>query len=262
MQWTDEGIILATRRHGETSLILELMTHSHGRHLGLVRGGRSRRHQPFLQPGNTLSVVWRARLDEHLGHYSFEATTERASRLMASSTGIYGLQILAALLRLLPERDPHPELHDALGAVLDALDTPNEAAELLVRFELATLNELGFGLDLSRCAATGTTENLAYVSPRTGRAVSLEAGAEHHDKLLTLPPFLIRRANASPEPAELRTAFGLTGYFLDRHVYEPRGIEPPAARERFMALLSSLSPLEGETGAPDREAIGGATRGG
>ena len=237
MQWTDQGIILATRRYGETSLIIELMTQSHGRHLGLVRGGRSRRHQPFLQPGNTLEVVWRARLDEHLGHYTFEATTERASQLMATSTGIYGLQILAALLRLLPERDPHPELHDALGAVLDALETPGEAAELLVRFELAILNELGFGLDLTRCAATGTTDDLAYVSPRTGRAVSREAGEPHHDKLLALPPFLVRRANAPPGADELRSAFALTGYFLDRHVYEPRAIEPPAARERFLALL-------------------------
>ena len=237
MEWTDEGIILATRRHGETSLILELMTRSHGRHLGLVRGGRSRRHQPFLQPGNTLSVVWRARLDQHLGHYSFETIEERASSLMASATGIYGLQMLAALLRLLPERDPHPELYDALAAVLGALDTPREAAQLLVRYELATLNELGFGLDLAACAATGTTEDLAFVSPRTGRAVSRHAGAAYEDKLLPLPAFMVSRETSRPTVQDLRAAFRLTGYFLDRHVYEPRGVEPAPARERFLALL-------------------------
>lgn len=237
MQWTDEGIILATRRHGETSLIVELMTQSHGRHLGLVRGGRSRRHQPFLQAGNTLAVVWRARLDQHLGHYSFETTSERASRLMATGTGIYGLQILASLLRLLPERDPHPELYDALGAVLDALDSPREAAQILVRFELATLNELGFGLDLTRCAATGTTENLAFVSPRTGRAVSREAGAAYEDKLLPLPAFLGSGPSLPLTDDDLRSGLRLTGYFLDRHVYEPRGVPVSPARERLVAML-------------------------
>ena len=179
MEWTDDAIILGTRRHGETSLILELMTPAHGRHLGLVRGGRSRRQQPFLQPGNALSVTWRARLEEHLGQLTVEPTAERASHLMQSATGIYGMQMLAALLRLLPERDPHPALYETLGPILDALHDPQDAAELFVRYELAILNELGFGLDLSQCAATGATEDLAYVSPRTGRAVSREAGAAY-----------------------------------------------------------------------------------
>jgi DNA repair protein RecO (recombination protein O) len=260
MEWIDEGIILGTRRHGETSLILELMTLAHGRHLGLVRGGRSRQRQPFLQPGNSLSVTWRARLDEHLGHLTVEPTIERASQLMQSATGIYGLQMLAALLRLLPERDPHPALYETLGPILDALDEPQSAAELLVRYELAILNELGFGLDLSRCAATGTTEDLAYVSPRTGRAVSREAGAAYHEKLLPLPRFLWSRTNAPPTPEELRQAFDLTGYFFDRHVYEPRGLAPPPARERFLALLetrdgASVRPREGGDPEPSAAAF-------
>ena len=238
MQWRDEGIILATRRHGETSLILELMTGAHGRHLGLVRGGRSRRRQPFLQPGNTLDVTWRARLDQHLGHFTVEPTIERASKLIDSAAGIYALQILAALLRLLPERDPHPELYAALAASLDALESPAAAAELLVRFELAVLNELGFGLDLSRCAATGMVDDLAYVSPRTGRAVSREAGTAYEPKLLPLPSFLLRRVGRPPDAAAFRQAFALTGYFLNRHVWEPRGIAPPAARERLIALVA------------------------
>ena len=238
MEWTDEGIILATRRYGETSLILELMTKEHGRHLGLVRGGRSRRQQPFLQAGNSLDVTWRARLDEHLGHLNVEPIIERASRLMDSATGIYALQVLGALLRLLPERDPHQELYGALVATLDALDTPAAAAELLVSFEIAILNELGFGLDLSCCAATGVTVDLAYVSPRTGRAVSRDAGAAHKAKLLPLPEFVLRRSDGDPSADDFRQAFALTGYFLHRHVYEPRGLAPSPARERLVALVA------------------------
>lgn len=238
MEWTDQGIILATRRHGETSLILELMTAAHGRHLGLVRGGRSRRQQPFLQPGNSVEVKWRARLHEHLGNFTIEPTAQRASRLMEGPTGIYGLQLLAALLRLLPERDPHPMLYGALEAILDALDGPMTGAELLVRFELALLNELGFGLDLASCAATGSNDALAYVSPRTGRAVSEAAGAPYRTRLLRLPPFLAGDRSVRPVGgADLRDAFALTGYFLHRHVFEPRGLEHPPARARFIAMI-------------------------
>ncbi len=239
MHWSDEGIILATRRHGETSLILELMTRGHGRHLGLVHGGRSRKQQPFLQAGNTVSVVWRARLDEHLGTFVTEPVTERASALMAGSTGIYGIQLLGTLLRLLPERDPHPALYETLGVVLDALDSPISAGELLVRYELAILNELGFGLDLGACVATGTNDDLAYVSPRTGRAVSRSAGAPYHGRLLALPAFLTRRSE-TPNADDLRDAFALTGYFLDRHVHEPRGLEASPARERLLAIIAAL----------------------
>lgn len=237
MQWTDEGIILATRRHGETSLILELLTAEHGRHLGLVRGGRSRRKQPFLQPGNTLSVNWRARLDEHLGHFEVEPTVERASRLMETPAGVYGLQVLAGLVRLLPERDPHPALYTALAAILDGIDDPLLLGELVVRFELAILDDLGFGLDLTRCAATGTADDLAYVSPKTGRAVSRGAGEPYAEKLLGLPAFLVDRSMSAPLPRDVFDAFVLTGYFLNRHVYDPRGIGIPPARERFVALV-------------------------
>lgn len=238
MHWTDEGLILATRRHGETSLIVELMTPAHGRHLGLVRGGRSPRHQAMLQPGNSVSVTWRARLDEHLGNFAIEGTTSRAAKLMDSATGLYGIQILAGLLRLVPERDPHPRLYQALLAVVDWLDDPLTAGALLVRFEAGLLEELGFGLDLERCAATGTTGELAYVSPKTGRAVSRAAGLPYNDRLLTLPPFMIANgANAVPDLADVMAGFRLTGYFLARHVYEPRGIEPPDARSSFLALV-------------------------
>ena len=238
MQWSDEGIIIGTRRHGETSLIVELMTPAHGRHLGLVRGGRSRRQQPILQPGNSVSATWRARLDEHLGTFAVEPITQRAARLIEGAAGLYGIQALAGLLRLLPERDPHPRLYEGLASILDWFEEPAVAAALIVRFELRLLEDLGFGLDLERCAATGTNDDLAYVSPKTGRAVSRSAGDAYRSRLMPLPPFLLAPASVEAPPAsELGDAFRLTGYFLARHVFEPRGIEPPDARGRFIAIV-------------------------
>lgn len=237
MEWRDEGIVLGVRRHGETSAILEVMTAGHGRHLGLVRGGRSRRMQPVLQPGNRVGLVWRARLDEHMGTYQVEPVEMNAARLLESASAVYGIQTLAAHLRLVPERDPHPGLYEALGLLLDHLDDPAGAAELVIRFELFLLDELGFGLDLTRCAATGTREGLAYVSPKSGRAVSAEAGAPWHDKLLALPAFLTREAALRGDLPGFEAAFRLTGFFLHRHVYEPRGIAEPEARAGFMTAL-------------------------
>lgn len=241
MQWIDEGIILGTRRHGETSLIVELMTAEHGRHLGLVRGGRSRKQQPLLQPGNSVTATWRARLNEHLGHFAIEATTQRAAVLMEGPAALYAIQTLAALLRLLPERDPHPHLYDALAAMVDHLDDPLVAGAMVVRFELRLLDDLGFGLDLEECAATGVNDGLAYVSPRTGRAVSLAAGEPWRDKLLPLPRFLRGELDTPPpNAAELAEAFRLTGHFLARHVYHPRNLEPPDERARLMLLVERV----------------------
>ena len=238
MEWRDEGIILGTRRHGETSAILEVMTRAHGRHMGLVRGGRSRKLQPVLQPGNRVDLVWRARLDEHLGLFQAEALEMNAARLMDSAVAVYGLQLLAAHLRLLPERDPHDALYETLGVMLVHLDDADAAGELLARFELLVLDELGFGLDLTCCAATGVREDLVYVSPKSGRAVSRDAGAPWHDKMLALPAFLCRGAGLRGDPASVADAFRLTGFFLHRHVYEPRGMEEPGARAGFLAALA------------------------
>ena len=247
MQWTDEGVIIGTRRHGETSLIVELLTPAHGRHLGLVRGGRSRKQQPVLQPGNSVFATWRARLEEHLGNFTIEATTQRAAQLMEGASGLYGIQIVGSLLRLLPERDPHPQLYDGVLALLDWLDEPVTAGGLLVRFEVRMLEELGFGLDLEQCAATGATDDLVYVSPKTGRAVSRVAGIPYNDRLLALPRFMIERAEGGrPDSADILAGFRLTGYFLARHVYEPRGIVPPDARARFIALLDRQAGLPAE----------------
>src|ERR1700741_5508712 len=176
MEWTDEGIVLGVRRHGETSAIVELLTRGHGRHLGLVRGGAGKRMRPLLQPGNSVTAVWRARLDEHLGYYLIEGTRLRAANLFASSHAVYGVTHLASLARLLPERDPHEDIYEMLERTLDDFDDAGEAAVHLVRFELAMLAELGFGLDLSNCAATGETEDLVYGSPKSGAAVARPAG--------------------------------------------------------------------------------------
>lgn len=254
MEWRDEGIILGTRKHGETSAILEVMTRAHGRHLGLVRGGRSRKLQPVLQPGNRVELTWRARLDEHLGTFQAEPLELNAARLFDSAVAVYGLQTLAAHLRLLPERDPHDRLFETLRLLIEHLDDPASAAELVVRFELLVLDELGFGLDLTECAATGAREDLAYVSPKSGRAVSRAAGTPWRDRMLALPAFLRRGSGLRATPADIEAAFRLTGFFFTRHVYEPRGLAEPEARAGFVAALrKSLAapkpPLNGETAA-------------
>ncbi|HET7414049.1 MAG TPA: DNA repair protein RecO [Pararhizobium sp.] len=252
MQWQDQAIILGVKRHGETSVIAELMTHAHGRHMGLVRGGRSRRLQPLLQPGNRVEATWRARLDEHLGTLQVEPLALRAARLMEQAASIHAVQAMAALIRLLPERDPHPHLYEALDVILDSVNDPADAGELFVRFELAILDDLGFGLDLNECAATGTRTDLVFVSPKTGRAVSRSAGEPYAERLLPLPSFLSAERSDAADRESLERAFRLTGYFLARHVYEPRGLPTPISREAFIrAALAALppSPRVGEGGA-------------
>jgi DNA repair protein RecO (recombination protein O) len=240
MEWTDEGIVLGVRRHGESSAIVELLTRGHGRHLGLVRGGASSRLRPLLQPGNSVSAVWRARLDEHLGTYALEGMRLRAANLLASSHAVYGVTHLGALVRLLPERDPHEDIYEMLERTLDEFDDANVAAVRLVRFELAMLAELGFGLDLENCAATGETTDLIYVSPKSGTAVSRMAGEPWRDRLLRLPPYLREGVAESGGWSEqdLRDGFMLTGLFLLRHVLEPRGQGHSDAREGFINAVT------------------------
>ncbi len=236
MQWTDEAIVLGVRRHGETSVILELLTVERGRHLGLVRGGSGTRLRGVLQPGNSLRATWRARLDDHLGNYTVEGINLRAAGFLTAAHAVHGVTHLAALCRLLAEREPHTRIHAALEEILEALDDPAAVAPMIARFELAFLAELGFGLDLSCCAATGATDDLIYVSPRSGRAVSRAGGEDYRDKLMRLPGFL-RAATETASPDDLADAFALTGFFLERHAFAPRGLAVPDARGRFIAAV-------------------------
>ena len=237
MQWTDEGIVIGVKRHGEASAILELMTREHGRHLGLVRGGFGSRMKPVLQVGNSVSANWRARLDEHLGNYTVETDAPACVEFFAASHAIYGVSHLAAMMRLLPERDPHAgPLFCVRRGPRPARGSRLLAAPLAVRFELQLLSELGFGLDLEQCASTGTRADLIYVSPKSGRAVSREAGEPWADKMLRLPAFL-RERDAQPAGRDLDDGFALTGFFLARHVLEPRGLALSDERAHFIAAI-------------------------
>ena len=234
MEWSDEGMVVGLRRHGEASVILETLTRNHGRHLGLVRDGRSRRQAATLQPGNRVALRWRARLDEQLGTFTVEPARLRPELTLGDAATIEALNWLCALLRLLPERDPHADLYAAVEIAADHLADRRSARALIARIELATLEALGFGLDLNCCAATGATQELTYVSPKSGRAVSAAAGAPWATRLLPLPAFL-RGEGAEPSPADIDAALGLTGFFLERNVFTPRGLSEPPARAAFVA---------------------------
>lgn len=234
MEWRDEGVVLGLKRFGETSVVVEAFTKAHGRHLGLARGGRSARLASVLQPGNTLELVWRARLDEHLGVYQIEPLTQRAARFLSSLQALAGLGWLGQLMRMLAERDPHEALYEALTIILDALDDPNLAPPLIALFEARLLAESGFALDLAECALTGVNDNLVYVSPRTGRAVSASAGEEWRDRLLPLPSFLKSAGGEPPSDQDVADAFRLTGHFLRRELFAPRGLDLPDSRKSFL----------------------------
>lgn len=241
MEWSDSAIVLSSRPHGENGVILELLTRDHGRHLGLVRGGTSRRQRPSLQPGNTLDVQWRGRLAEHLGSYTAELATARAGALMESREGLAGLNAFVRIAALaLPEREAHAPVFVAGEILLDAMASSDAAhwLPLYARWEAGLLEALGFGLDLSECAATGGNDELIYVSPRSGRAVSKAGAGIYADRLFKLPGFLNGEQDSEPSPDEIAQALRLTGHFLSERVLEPHGQAMPQARIRLDTLLS------------------------
>ena len=248
MQWSDEGVILSVKPHGETAAVAEIFTRAHGRHLGLVHGGRSRKLRPVLQTGNHVDAVWKARLAEHLGHVSVELRKGYAAQAMEDPLALAGLTSLCALARLLPERDPHPGLFEVALFVLGYLEDPEVWPALMVRWELALLDELGFGLDLSTCAATGSKDELIYVSPKSGRAVSAPAGEAYKDRLLRLPAFLRkglgngRQGHAAPE--DIADGLALTGHFLETRVLMPREEAMPEARQRFKDMIERRAAVQ------------------
>ncbi len=238
MDWRDHGILLTSRRHGETSAIVEVFTEAHGRHAGVVRGGTSRKIAPILQPGAQLDVLWRARLEEHIGTFQVEPLRSRAAAAFSGRLALSGLNAVVSLLSFcLPEREPHPTIYKQTQQLMDLLGQDDIWPLAYLRWELALLEELGFGLDLSACAVTGATEGLAFVSPKTGRAVSAEGAGDWADRLLPLP--LCLRGEGDAPDVEVATGLKTTGYFLENHVAPALGHTPlPQARARFVDQLT------------------------
>lgn len=234
MEWRDQGILLGVRRHGETSAILEVFTQAHGRHVGVMRGATSRKIAPILQPGAQLDLTWRARLDDHIGSYTVEPVRSRSAMALATPLSLSGLNAVAALLMfLLPERQAHLSLYHRTEALLDILDEVAIWPLAYLKWEMALLEELGYGLDLRKCAVTGTYDGLAYVSPRTGRAVSREGAGDWANRLLPLPLCMLGQGGASD--AEIADGLKTTGYFLGQKLAPELAHRPlPEARQRFV----------------------------
>jgi DNA repair protein RecO (recombination protein O) len=246
MEWHDRAFVLAARRHGENGAIVELLTEQHGRHAGLVRGGQSPKLRAVLQPGNEVAAVWRGRLSEHLGTVACELIRPHAAGLLDDPDRLAGLTAAASLVAAaLPEREPYPDVFASFGSLLRAFDSAADWSARYVGWERDLLADLGFGLDLGRCAVSGVTSDLAYVSPRTGRAVSRAAGLPYRDKLLALPRFLWCDEPADRRQIEL--GMKLTEHFLVHHVFVPQGRTLPAARSRLaerMARAATASSMD------------------
>ncbi len=247
MEWNDYGIVLASRKHGESSIILTLLTEQQGRHLGLVRGGAGKRARGIYEPGNLLSARWRARISEHLGSFTCELVKPRAALLLDNPLKLSALSAACALADVtLPERVAEIALFNEFSAFLDTLDT-DSWPQHLVHWELTLLRELGFGLDLSECAATGQIEDLMYVSPRSGRSVSREAGLPYAKDLLPLPSFLIGQNDKDPEWLDILNGLKLTGYFLEHHVLAPHQRKLPDSRSRLFERIYGLALISHKT---------------
>ncbi len=241
MQWSDEGVILSVRPHAETAAVVEILTREHGRHLGLVYGGRSRKTRPVLQIGNQVEVTWKARLAEQLGVMTVEPQRSYGVEVMDDPVALTALIAMCNLARSLPERDPHPNVYEVTLFALGFLDNVTIWPALYVRWELALLEEFGFGLDLQRCAATGATTDLVYVSPKTGRAVSLQAGEPYKDRLLMLPAFLRGQMGNGVRMDDVLAGLDLTAHFLTTRLYGPREQPLPEPRIRLRGLLEKLT---------------------
>ena len=234
MNWTDEGIVLSARKHGESAAIVTLLTRDNGRHAGLVRGGSGSRARGIYQTGNLVSAEWRARLSEHLGTYTCELLQPNAALLMSERLPLLALTSAAALVeRLLPEREPHPDTFASLTALIEILGAGGRWLSHYVEWELGLLTHLGYGLDLSECAATGAIDDLVFVSPRTGCAVSAGAGAPYREKLFDLPAFFMAR-DTEPSAEDIRTGLRITGHFLARCAKDADAGELPRSRARFV----------------------------
>ena len=242
MHWTDEGFVLGARRHGESAAVVHLLTREHGRHAGLVHGAFGRSKRGLAEPGNRVAATWQARLEGNLGTYALELVQANAADLLAAPRRLLAVAAACAVADgAVPEREPHPALFDGFSALVAAVVADDEDAvwpAVYVRFELGVLQELGFRLELDRCAATGDTADLIYVSPRSGRAVSRGAGAPYKERLLTLPSFITGGVAADDiTAADIAAGLSLTGHFLARHVFGGVNQPLPATRQRLAAAF-------------------------
>jgi DNA repair protein RecO (recombination protein O) len=243
MEFEDDGYVLAARPYGETGAIVDILTATHGRWAAHVAGGASRRLRPILQPGSRVRMSYRARVAEQLGAARLEGEGEGASALFDDPLALCALAAAAAVVAgALPEREPHPGAYHGFEALAGALAFPEIWPAVLVRFEMGLLRELGFGLDLSRCAVTGAMDDLVWVSPRTGRAVSAAAGAPYRDRLLALPPFLLS-AQVRLAPGDIGAGLALTGRFLRDFVFAALDRPLPPARGRLIERLEEAGRL-------------------
>jgi DNA repair protein RecO (recombination protein O) len=243
MQWDDVGLVLALRPHGEAGAVVSMLTARHGRHAGLARSVRGKTQRGTYEPGNLLALIWRSRQAENLGQWAAEIHRAYAATAMADPDALGIVTSVCALCDLvLPERLAVPALFDATVAMLDRLGS-TDAMAAYAGWELTLLAELGYGLDLTRCAATGTHAELIYVSPRSGRAVSRQAGTALAGKLLPLPGFLI--GTDQPTPAAIVQALTLTGYFLETQALLPQGGRLPAARHRLLDRAARAATISG-----------------
>src|SRR4051812_20814593 len=235
VSWEDEGVVLSVRRFGEHDAIVTLFTAVHGRTAGMVKGGSGKRARGLLQPGNLVKAAWRARLDSQLGVYTLEGMRAFTADALSVPAVLSGLMSLCAMAEAaLPEREPHAQVYRHTVHLLEHLGATGWEAHYVL-WELDLLRDMGYGLDLARCAATGSEQDLIYVSPRTGRAVSREAGAPYADRLLNLPQFVRypESATITAAPAEVGAGLLLTAHFFEQHVFAPHGRNLPAARLRF-----------------------------
>ncbi len=236
MEWSEDGFILGVKPHGETSAIINVLTRKQGRHAGLVRGGRSRRLRPVLQAGNKVNLRWNARLSEHLGNFAVEAIDAKAALLMEDGLSLAGLNAMSALIMsALPEREPHPRLYDVYEILLANLHDIDLWPALYVRFEIGLLEAVGYGLDLSSCAATGVRENLTHVSPRSGQAVCQQSAQPYLDRMLALPGFL--RGAGQVQDGDITAGLCLSEYFLKHRVFHAINKDIPPARKRLVEVL-------------------------
>lgn len=243
MDFHEEAFVLSARTHGDTGAVVDLLTETSGRRSAYIAGGASRKMRPFLQPGARVVADYRARTSDHLGAARLEPIGEGPSALFDDALALTGLAAAAGVAQgALPEREPHPGVFLAFEALMAAFVMPSVWPAIFVRFEAGLLDDLGFGLDLSRCAATGTADDLIYVSPRTGRAVSREAGAPYADKMLTLPPFMLG-AQAGLIEGDVKAGFDLTGHFLEQFVFHPQNKPLPPARVWMLDKLAEAGRL-------------------